>query len=471
MSFIKFMKKPGSKIRTRIAPSPTGSMHIGTARTALFNYIFARQHKGDFVLRVEDTDKQRSDPRFEKDIVDGLSWLGLDYDESYKQSKRAEIYKKYIKKLLEEKKAFYCGHTKEELAEEKKKQIENREAPRHVCEHKHQTKKAGIIRLKGSDKKIKFKDLIRGEIEYDASLLGDIAIAKDEEAPLYNFAVVVDDYEMEISHIIRGEDHIPNTPKQILIQEAFGIKIPIYAHIPLILSADRSKMSKRHGATSLSEYKKDGYLPEAVVNFLALLGWNPGNNKEIISMAELVKTFDIGKVQKGGAVFNMEKLNWFNKEYVKEMDIKKLSERIFEFVPESWKEKIKKEPGYWKKVLELEKERLTKLSEIGEGADFFFKKPVYPKDLLVWEDETPVNTKQYLDKILNLLSNLDSGNFTKKAVKERVWSFAEEKGRGNVLWPFRVSLTGMAKSPEPFSVAEILGKKETLERIKYALEL
>jgi len=459
------------KIRTRIAPSPTGPMHVGTARAALFNHIFARQHKGDFILRIEDTDEQRSDPRFEKDILNSLEWLKIDYDEFYKQSERTEIYKKYLTKLLEQEKAFFCRHSKEELAEEKKKQMKNKEAPRHVCEHKQEADTTGIIRLKGSDKKIKFKDLIRGEIEYNGALLGDMAIAKDEETPLYNFAVVVDDYEMEISHVIRGEDHIPNTPKQILIQEALDIETPVYAHIPLTLAPDRSKMSKRHGATSISEYKKTGYLPEAFVNFLALLGWNPGNNKEIISREELLKIFDIDRFQKGGAIFNIDKLDWFNREYIKKMSIQELSKRVLAFVPDSWRKKAEKKPEYWTKILKLEKERLTKLSDIRDYTEFFFKKPVYPKDLLVWKDETPANTKQHLDKILNLLSSLETEDFTQESVKKSVWNYAEKQGRGNVLWPFRVSLTGLAKSPEPFGVSEILGKEETIKRLKYALEI
>lgn len=464
------------KVRTRIAPSPTGPLHVGTARTALFNHIFARQHKGDFILRIEDTDTQRSDPRFEEDIIKSLRWLGLDYDEFYRQSERTEIYKNYLKKLLESKEAFWCYHTKEELAEEKKEQMQGKQAPRHVCEHKSQisnlkSSEKGVIRLKGSNEKIKFNDLIRGDIEYDASLFGDIVIAKNEETPLYNFAVVVDDYEMKISHIIRGEDHIPNTPKQVLIQRALGIKTPIYAHIPLILSDDKSKMSKRHGATSLNKYIETGYLPEAFINFLALLGWNPGDNKEIMGRKELTKKFSVEKIQKGGAIFNIEKLKWFNKEYIKKMDTQELSKHILEFTPKEWIPKIKKDPAYWKKIIELEKNRLTHLSEIKEGIGFFFNNPVFPKSLLDWENETSNKTKQHLDKIQNLLSNLESDKFTKEKIKKSLWDYAEEQGRGNVLWPFRVSLTGQAKSPDPFSVAEILGKEETLSRIKYALEI
>ncbi|MFC1757108.1 glutamate--tRNA ligase [Patescibacteria group bacterium] len=467
MSFLKLFKK----VRTRIAPSPTGTLHIGTARTALFNYIFAIQNKGDFVLRIEDTDKQRSDKRFEQDILDGLEWLNIKYNEFYRQSERNETYRKYLKKLLKKGDAFFCYHTKEELHAEKTRQMQNKEAPRHICEHKNikpKTQSGSIIRLKGTDKKIKFQDMIRGEIEYNGSLLGDLAIAKNENTPLYNFAVVIDDHEMKISHIIRGEDHIPNTPKQILIQEALNIKRPFYAHIPLILGADKSKLSKRHGATSVNEYKRTGYLPEAMINFMALLGWNPGDNRELMNKKELFNIFSIKKIQKGGAVFDIEKLNWFNKEHIKKMPTNELSQEIEKYIPKDWKEKTKKDKKYWEKIIDLEKERLVKLSDIGKGIEFFFVKPNFPKSLLVWKQGDLDSTKQHLDKIYEILSTLKESKFKQEKIKEVVWNYAEERGRGNVLWPFRVALTGLAKSPEPFTVASILGKKETLERLDYA---
>ncbi len=260
------------QVKTRIAPSPTGPLHIGTARSALFNEIFALQNQGKFVLRVEDTDKERSKKEFENDIVEGFKLLDINYHEFYRQSERLSIYKKYLKKLLEEEKAFWCYHSIEELEKEKEKQLKNKEAPRHKCIHKSQNQGKGILRLKGNDKKIKFHDLIRGEIEIEGRILGDISLAKNEDEPLYNFAVVIDDYEMEITHVIRGEDHISNTPKQILIHEALGLEKPLYGHLPLILGPDRSKISKRHGAVSVNEYRKIGYLSAAFTNFMAFLG-------------------------------------------------------------------------------------------------------------------------------------------------------------------------------------------------------
>ncbi|MCF7835870.1 MAG: glutamate--tRNA ligase [Candidatus Marinimicrobia bacterium] len=474
MKILNILKKQkGKKVRTRVAPSPTGPLHVGTTRTAFFNYLFARQHKGDFVLRIEDTDTQRSDKRFEKDIIDGLEWLDLKYDEFYRQSERKDIYEKYVDKIIKNGKAFWCYHTLDELNKEKTRQMQNREAPKHVCSHKNETppdfeNKKRVLRLRGVDKKIKFNDLIRGSIEYNGSLFGDIVIARDEKTPLYNLAVVIDDHEMEISHIIRGEDHIPNTPKQILIQEALGIKRPLYAHIPLILGTDRSKLSKRHGASSVNEYKKNGYLANAFRNFMVLLGWNPGDNKEFFNEEELLKEFSLKNVQKGGAVFNIEKLDWFNKEYIKNTPLDELSKELLSFIPEEWEGKIKENNEYWEKIIKLEKPRLIKLSEIKERIEFFFDKPNPTKSLLVWKKENMDKTVQHLDTIANLLSNLDSGSFTQEKIKETIWEYTEENGRGNVLWPFRVALTGLSKSPDPFSVAEILGKEECLKRVTYA---
>lgn len=460
------------KVRTRIAPSPTGFLHVGSAHTALFNYVFIKQNRGKFILRIDDTDKERSKKKYEEDIINGLKWLGFKYDKLYRQSERSKIYKKYLKKLLKKKLAFHCYHTKEELSREKEEQKKNMLVPKHVCEHKTLNKETSgqesIIRLNGSKGVIKFNDLIRGDIEYKASLFGDMAIAKDEDTPLYNFATVIDDYKMKISHIIRGEDHIPNTPKQILIQKALGIKTPIYAHLPLILGKDRSKLSKRDGATSVNEYLEAGYLPEAFINFLMLLGWNPGDDREVMKKEELFKIFSLQKVQKGGAIFNIDKLNWFNKEYLKLMPTKNLAERLKDYVPNEWQEKIKKDYSFWEQIVTLEKERLTKLSEIQGMVQYFFIKPTFSKALLVWKETDLNTTVQHLDKIIYLLSKLAEKSFSKETIKEAVWDYAEKMGRGNVLWPFRVALTGQTKSPDPFSIAEILGKRESLERLEYA---
>lgn len=418
------------QVITRFAPSPTGMLHVGGARTALFNYLFAKQNNGKFILRIEDTDKERSKKEFEEDIINSLKWLGIDWDEFYKQSERTEIYKKYLQKLLDENKAY----------------LENK-----------------AIRFKNPNKKISFDDLIRGRIEFDTTELGDFVIAKDKETPLYHFAVVIDDNEMGVTHVIRGEDHISNTPRQILIQEALGLPRPIYSHIPLILGPDRSKLSKRHGESSVMEYKNLGYLPEALNNFIAFLGWNPGTEKEIYSMEKLVKDFSLKKIQKSGAIFNIVRLDWLNKEYIKKTNPDELKEWIKSYIPE---------PDF--KIINLLKERINKLSDIKSLYDngelnYFLKQPEYEKEKLLWREEKDLNnTKNILEKVIDIIKNVDEKNFTQEGIKAAIWPYTKEKGRGNVLWPLRMALTGLDKSPDPLIISEILGKKEVLKRLEYA---
>jgi glutamyl-tRNA synthetase len=347
------LEMPG-KIRVRIAPAPTGYMHIGTARTALFNYLFAKKHEGTFILRIEDTDVEKSKKEFEKDIMENLKWLGIEWDEGpdiggdfgpYRQSERRGIYEKYLKKLLEEKKAYFCFCTKEELEAEKQFQLSIGQPPKYSgkCANLADEKvkeflakrKPFVIRFKVPIKKVEFDDLIRGHLEFDSSLLGDIIIAKDFKKPLYNFSCVIDDYEMKISHVIRGEDHLSNTPKQILIQEAFGFPQPKYAHLPLILGPDRSKLSKRHGAISIFEYRKQGYLPEALINFMAFLGWHPGTERYIYSMAALIKDFSLERIQKAGAVFNIKRLDFLNGFYIRQRSIEKLTQECLPYLIKS----------------------------------------------------------------------------------------------------------------------------------------
>jgi len=420
------------KPRVRIAPSPTGPLHIGTARTALFNYLFAKKHNGIFVLRIEDTDKERSKKEFENDIVETLRWLKILWDEGiaidqnqkpkaksqkyigeygpYRQSERQEIYQKYIKKLLEEGKAYYCFCSKEELEAQKQYQMSIGQPPRYSgkCRDLPQQTvkkylkegKPYIIRFKVPGKIVTFNDLIKGKIEFDTSLLGDIAIAKSETLPLYNLAAVIDDYEMKITHVLRGEDHISNTPKQLLLQETLGLPHPEYGHFSLILGPDKSKLSKRHGTVAVSEYRKKGYLPEALINFMAFLGWNPGTEREIYTINHLIKEFSLDRCQKSSAMFNIKKLDWLNSFYIRQKSFQKLTELclpylieaglvqpIFEtgghlagitapeleqtyLIPQT-KEKIP--PEKLEKIIAIYQERLKYLSEISELVDFFFK--------------------------------------------------------------------------------------------------
>ena len=446
------MPKENKKIITRFAPSPTGPVHLGSARTALFNYLFTKQNDGKMILRIEDTDPVRSKPEYEKDIIDGLMWLGIKYDEFYRQSERKDIYKKHLKKMVENGTAYI---SKEEPKEE--------------------GQRSEVVRFKNPNKKIKFNDLIRGEIEFDTTELGDFVVARDMESPLYHLAVAVDDFEMGVTHIIRGDDGISNTPRQILIQDAIGAARPIYAHIPLILAPDKSKLSKRHGVVSVNKYKEEGYIPEAMINFLALLGWSPqgrgGTNEEVFYMDELIKKFDINKVQKSGAIFNIEKLNWINKQYIRNAPIDNLTDVLFDFLPDNLKKEAEKKPDLWKRVASIEMERIEKFSDIKDLVDYFFKLPDYEKEMLLWKDDKDLDkTKTHLKYIYNILRETEDNNFTKDNIKNLIWDYAEKEGRGNVLWPFRVALSGRQKSPDPFAISETLGKEETIKRLKNAIE-
>ena len=498
-------------VRVRIAPSPTGNLHLGTARTALFNYIFAKHFGGKFILRIEDTDRERSKPEFEKDIIEGLEWLGVTWDEGpIRQTERMEIYSKYIEKLLSEDKAYYCFCSEAELEAQKQYQMSMGEAPHYTgkcagiskkdAEKKRAEGAPCVIRFRVPAKKVVFNDLIRGKVEFDSALSGDIVIAKSLDAPLYNFAVVIDDHEMNITHIIRGEDHISNTPKQILLQEALGFSQPVYAHLPLILGTDRSKLSKRHGAVSLNEYKKQGYLPEAMVNFMAFLGWNPGGEKEIYSMQELIKDFSIENVQKGGAIFNMQRLDYLNGFYIRQKSIKEITLLCLPYLIETGfvepsfqskeflgiagmgKEIVSKykvaQTGeeisfeYLEKIVGLYSERLKKISEISELTSFFFQKELaYDKELLLWKKYSQAEIKQSLENTEQLLSKIDDKAWKKENLEKFLMPEAEVAGdRGKVLWPLRASLTGKTASAGPFDIAALLGKEKTLERIKEAVK-
>jgi len=463
-------------IRIRIAPSPTGNLHIGTARSALFNYLFAKNQGGKFILRIEDTDLQRSDPRFEKEITESLKWLGIEWDEFYKQSERTEVYKKYLEKLLKEGKAYHCFCSEEELEAKRQEQMARgapakyngkcRLLPEKEVRERLRRGEGSIIRFRVPEKKVRFQDLIRGEIEFDSGLIGDFSIAKNTSTPLYNLAVVIDDFEGKISHVIRGEDHISNTPKQMLLQEALGFSQPKYAHLPLILGPDKSKMSKRHGAVAISDYRKEGYLPEALNNFMAFLGWNPDTEKESFLMKDLIKEFSLEKVQKSGAVFNVQRLDYLNGYYIRQKPLRELAELCQPYLP-------KADPGLIEKIVAIYQERLKKLSEISELADFFFKDKLnYDKELLRWKNMKDKEVIEILDKLDKILHKIERGGWTKENLHNILMPEAEKIGdRGCLLWPLRVALTGKKASAGPFEIAEILGREETLARIKQAREI
>lgn len=462
-------KEPLSEIRVRIAPSPTGFLHIGTARTALFNWLFARHCGGKFILRIEDTDLERSDKKFEADIIAGLKWLGLDWDEGpYRQSERLDTYEKYLRRLLTSGSAYYCECSKEELDREREIQFKNGEAPKYggKCRNKNiPAEKAQLIRFKVNRETVVFDDLIRGKISFDISLIGDIALAKNLRTPLYNFAVAVDDQEMRISHVIRGEDHIANTPKQLLLQRALGFRTPKYAHLPLILDPDRSKMSKRYSATSMDEYRLAGYLPDALVNFIALLGWHPKEDREILSRGELIAEFDLGRVQKAGAVFNIEKLDWLNAQYIRQADTKILKKNLEEILDEN----ALKAP-FLDKLIELSRDRISKLSEFQTVNDFFFRLPDYDASLLIWKSAPKEKIRENLRVTQEIIRSAAVKELENKSLESHLMGLADTRGRGEVLWPLRAALSGKDKSPGPFEIMNVLGKEETLRRIGIALE-
>ena len=399
-----------NKVITRFPPSPTGLLHIGNVRTALFNYLFAKHNGGEFIVRVEDTDKARSKKEFEQGMLESLEWLGLKRDnrELWRQTERTEVYKKYLHKLIEDGKAYISQET----------EGENRE----------------VVRFKNPNRIIAFDDLIRGKVEFDTTELEDFIIARNIDDPLYHLAVVVDDFEAGITHVIRGEDHISNTPRQILIQEAIGASRPVYAHLPLILATDRSKLSKRkHGeSVSLDYYRQKGYLPQALINYLALLGWNPGTEQEIFTLEELIKEFDIAKIQKGGAIFDEKKLEWVNKQHVNFLS------------PE---EKIK--------IIAREFD-ITKIPELDENK-------------IGWKDVDVVETLKYLEKAKEIIST--DGDLMAYAETVGKASPSQSGGRGNVLWPVRYALSGEEKSPDPFALIAILGKEESIKRIEKAVSM
>lgn len=437
-------------VKTRIAPSPTGWLHIGTSRTALFNYLFARHHGGIFAVRSEDTDRARSLPEYEEEILAGLAWLGLDHDEFVRQSERVGRHQELLEKIISEGKAY--------VSEEESKN----EAGKMVS----------VVRLKNPGTSITFTDLVRGDITFDTAELGDFVIARAIDDPLYHFAVVVDDMDMEISHVIRGEDHISNTPRQILIQEAIGAPLPQYAHLPLILAPDRTKLSKRQGRQSISDYRAEGFLPEGIVNFIGLLGWSPGNDDEDFSLEQLVAAFDLDGVQKHGAIWNQEKLLDVNQRWMR-----KLSDEEFIKAGELSAPSMEK----LGKIVPLLKERAKTFGEArtlieGELASIFTR-PELDRALLIAKEPAAFAGVSALHlRALQAESELLHEGASADEIKALLMPYAdaipkEEGGRGAALWPLRYALSGKEHSPDPFILISILGPEESRVRIQNALDI
>lgn len=487
-------------IRTRYAPSPTGFLHIGGARTALYDYLWAKKHGGQFVLRIEDTDKRREVPGSIEVLKEGLRWLGIQWDEGievggphapYVQSERLDLYKKSVQKLIVAKKAYYCFCTPEQLDEMRKEQQQNKQAPRYdrrcrkLDEHEVQSGLSSgqpyVIRLSVPEEgKIVVHEVIRGEIVFDLKDVDDQVLMKSDGYPTYHLANVVDDHEMEITHVMRGEEWIPSTPKHVLLYQAFGWEAPAFAHLTVFLSKQGGKMSKRHGETALLAFRNNGYLPEAIVNYIALLGWNPKTEEEFFTLQELIDRFDLYQVNKGNPIFETEKLDWMNQHYMKKrtaqeaidymdylalsatehVDLYKKCVQYFQLHAEQ------KRSSLWKQMTK----RCKTFLEVTQALTVLEHIPSYTVSELVWKKSTTEKTGEILSQLIPYVESIQDDAFLADRLKALLipWITSHGWGNGDVLWPMRFALSGERTSPSPFELAELLGKDETVKRLRCA---
>ena len=476
------------EVRVRFAPSPTGSLHIGGARTALFNWLFAHKYNGVFVLRLEDTDLLRSTEESSQGIIDGLQWLGLDWDEGpdkggvygpYRQSKRLPIYRKYLDELLANGQAYYCFCSSEELQQEKeaarnqkrdyKYSRRCRELTPTEVEERLQQGLRPVIRIKAPDSGTTVvQDLIRGEVEFSNALLDDFIIAKSDGWPTYNFAVVVDDSGMKITHVIRAEEHLSNTPKQLLIYEALGLNPPAFAHASMILAPDRSKLSKRHGATSVQEFRDEGYLPEALLNYLALLGWSSGDDRDLWTLDELVGEFSLDGISRSPAIYDIEKLTWMNGHYISNSNAERLlslsgnQNQMQKYLSEYPRE-------YLLQVLDLVGNRVKTLNEIPAAMQYFCEDVDSYDAKGVTKHFTKPNTLKILNTVINIVEK--SPQFEASVIEDLLRQQAEsmQLKAAELIHPTRLALSGRTNTPGLFEVMEILGREKCLHRLKKAV--
>jgi nondiscriminating glutamyl-tRNA synthetase len=478
------------EVRTRFAPSPTGHLHIGGARTALFNYLFAKRYGGKFILRIEDTDLERSSIESEKVIIESLRWLGIEWDEGvevggpygpYRSTERVDIYKKYVDVLFEKGYAYYCYCTEEELEAQRQELLSKGQMPRYLgkCrnlteEQKRRFEQEGrksTVRFKVPEGvKIVVHDLVRGDVEFLSDDIGDFVIVKSDGIPTYNFAVVIDDHLMKISHVIRGEEHLSNTPRQILIYNALGFELPQFAHVSLILGKDRTKMSKRHGSTWVEQYKEQGYLKEGLINFLALLGWSPPEDKEIFDMKYLIENFSLERVSKNPAIFDIDKLNYINSQHIKLKSLDELTQMCIPYFVEAGyiKEDEAQSKFEWlKKIVKSVYEGLDYLSQIKDRVDIFFN-----NEVKIEEDEAKEVLKWvHVNDLINVFENKirQMNELTPEAIKLLFKEIQKETGyKGkNLFMPIRVALTGKTHGPELVEIIEIVGKENILKRLEF----
>ncbi len=477
---------------TRFPPSPTGYLHIGSLRTALYNYLFAKRHGGRFILRVEDTDRTRYVEGAVESLIRTMDAMGLAYDEGptlvdgkiveigdhgpYVQSERLDLYKTYAQQLIDQGDAYHCFCTKERLTQLRDQQRLAKLPTKYdrAClalndEEKQARIDAGddhVVRLKVPEGPITFTDEIRGAVTIDGSEVDDQVLMKTDGFPTYHLAVVVDDHLMGVTHIIRGEEWVSSVPKHVLLYQKLGFPLPSFGHLPLILNPDKSKLSKRQGDVAVEDFLKKGYLPEALLNFVALLGFNPSGDREIYTMQELQEAFDLSRVNKSGAVFDVEKLNWMNGQYIKCLDEEELNKRIAEFAPDI-------EGDLLKRIVQVEKDRLAVLSEISDRLDMYTQSPAYDAEILVWKKADKEDAIAQLKGVQGVLEGLNEEVFTSlELIEGAVKKYIEDNDlkNGNVLWPLRVALSGEPRSPSPFELLWALGKKESLTRVNHAIE-
>jgi glutamyl-tRNA synthetase len=493
-----------TSIRVRIAPSPTGPLHLGTARTALFNFLFARHLGGTFIFRLEDTDQARSSVEFEKDILNGLHWLGIQWDEGpgigdeppggrgsygpYRQMQRLERYTEAATRLLAEDKAYYCYCTPEELDAERKRQEAARETPRYSgrCSALSQADRAAfevegrtpVVRFRiPSNRTIAFDDIVRGHVEIDTNALGgDLVIVRSDGTPLYHFTVAVDDAAMAISHVIRGEDHLSNTPKHILLFEAMGAAIPKFAHLPLILNPDRTKMSKRKSQTAVAAYRAQGFIPEAFVNYLALLGWSTGTEEEVLSLADLIERFELSAVNKAGAIFDRGRLEWLNGQWIRRLSADDLIDRLRPFLEaELAAGRIDWIPADedMRALLPVVQERLPTLAAVGELVRFLFVNELALDPTLIvpkrWDIATTIAG---LEAARSVIAGVGEVSWEADEIEPPLRQLVEERGwkAGELFMVVRVAVTGRTATPPLFDTMVALGYERTLARLDRAIE-
>ncbi|HOX60429.1 MAG TPA: glutamate--tRNA ligase [Candidatus Magasanikbacteria bacterium] len=489
-------------IKTRFAPSPTGYLHIGSLRTALYAYLLAKKKSGHFILRIEDTDRARFVDDGVANILKSLYWAGVVPDEGvvrgadgepseagengpYTQSLRLPIYKKYVDELIANDHAYYCFCSAERLDEVRKLQELNKQPTGYDGNCRNVTREEAEARIKAGEKFVvrmkmprtgetKINDLIRGEVVFKNELIDDQVILKSDGFPTYHLAVVVDDHFMEITHIIRGEEWLSSTPKHVQLYKYFGWEIPAFAHLPLLLNTDGSKLSKRQGDVSVDDYRKKGYLPEALINFVAFLGWNPGGEKEMYSLAELIQDYSIEKTAKKGAVFNLEKLDWYNKQYIKLMSAESFALACWPYLAKAGlvpNEVDKKKLSEIIPALSLEKERVARLDEITTAVGYLISEPTdYPPEILVWKKSNRTDALKNLELIQGFLSEW-KGEWKKEILETETKKWIADNGltNGDILWPLRVALSGLEKSPGSFEIMAVLGSEKTLARLKKAI--